>query len=116
MSYNVNAKPCFLNGCTLQVRSDGSTLCTVCGLFSRPNTELVNALLRANAGGKEYHRMAAVVLNQARLPVPPTIAQPSEPPVYVAPTEPSFFVVIPLALAIGSALGLLAVTLWRHLL
>jgi hypothetical protein len=108
-SNNVNAKPCFLNGCQLEVRADGSTTCIVCGLYRTPDVAMVNALLKANAGGRQYRKLAAQVLNQARLTTPqaPEIPAPTEPPPF-ATAEPSLWVVTPIAAAIGVALGLLA--------
>ncbi len=113
MSYNVNAKPCFLNGCTTVHSSDGSTLCLVCGLYRSPDPEMVNALLRAGAGGKEYRRLAAEALNLARVSTPAPIP-PAEPPLYIAADTstdlPSLWVVLPTCLLLGFILGL---ALWR---
>ncbi len=104
-----NVRPCFLNGCDLEVRADGSTTCRVCGLYRTPDVAMVNALMRANAGGREYRKLAAAVLNQARLPLPtaPEIPAPTEPPPFAAGDVPSMWVVLPIAAAIGVGLGLL---------
>ncbi len=116
MSYNVNAKPCFLHGCDEDPRADGSTVCTVCGLYRAPSVKMVNALLRANAGGKEYARQAEWALRLAGMSIPPSPPpiKPGEPPLYVAANGstdlPSLWVFLPACLFLGVFLGLV---LWR---
>ncbi len=117
------AKPCFLNGCLLEFRADGSTTCTVCGLWSRPNPEQVNALLRAGAGGREYRKLAAQVLNQARLgelpKAPPLTLPDAPPPVYLGSDGssllPSIWLVLPICFFAGAALGLALYSIWSHM-
>ncbi len=116
MSYNPNAKPCFLHGCDPIPSTDGSTICSICGVYCRPDPKMVNALLRANAGGKEYARQAEWALRLAGMSIPPSPPpiDPTEPPLYVAANGstdlPSLWVVLPACLFLGSILGL---TLWR---
>lgn len=71
-----NAKPCFLHGHLMAVHTDGSQVCTRCGTYRGPDPEMVNALLRANAGGREYRHQAAalrMIPPKAPAPIPPPL-------------------------------------------
>jgi hypothetical protein len=116
-----NAKPCFLHGHDQLTYSDGSQLCRRCGVWWGPDPKLVNALLRANAGGRVYRIHAMQREAAARvsaLPAAPKVLPPTEPapPAFRAAdgdtAPPSLWVVLPIAAAIGVALGLIA---WRIL-
>lgn len=115
-----NAKPCFLHGHDQLTYSDGSQLCRRCGVWWGPDPKLVNALLRANAGGRVYRLQAMAgqrrtAAGNLTLPAAPKIPPPP-PPVFLnadgGTTLPSLWVILPISAAVGVALGLIA---WRVL-
>lgn len=71
-----NARPCFLHGCQTDVHADGSSVCRVCGVWRGPDLAMVNALLKANAGGVTYRNQAAAL----RM-IPPLAPKPIPPPI-----------------------------------
>ncbi len=106
MSGHPYTNPCFLNGCDEILAADGSKTCRNCGRFHGPDHALVNALLRANAGGKVY-RDRAIALGYFKVPTPlsPPVQKPIEPPLAPASEPLALWEVVSLSALCGALAG-----------
>jgi hypothetical protein len=114
---NVNAKPCHLNGHDWTLWTDGSLSCAVCQTYRGPNHDMVNALLRAAAGGRVYRKQACA-LHMTGFNTP-TAPKPIPPPVPAfkdadgSTKLPSLYLLLPIMAAVGVALGLGIWAIWN---
>jgi hypothetical protein len=118
MTPDPNASACYLNGHLFVLSVDGSRQCQTCGLYYGPDQKMVNALLRHQAGGKEYARQAKLLGMVETTGLPTPALEPRRfkelPPVYKGADGslgfPSFPVLISLAALFGTLSGLI---IWR---